>query len=174
MESKKSSNVSSDQTSALSGIKLHGKNYVEKSSQPLLILKLNSSRKLDISGDKNTVKEIGKHMALVQQFESLLLSSYSQGVKDFSILQEELAADKPVASVAEALYMCKLPRTQFRMISEKKKLLTVVRSSLGAVMEAEGYGRGKKNAGEGKGKLSFNIFGQNLVQQPFKRKENGG
>ena len=94
-------------------------------------------------------------MALIQQFESLLLSSYLQGVKDFSILQEELASDKPVASAAEALYMCKLPRTQFRMISEKKKLLTVVRSSLGAVMEAEGYGRGKKNAGEGKGKLSY-------------------
>ena len=94
-------------------------------------------------------------MALVQQFESLLLSSYSQGVKDFSILQEELASDKPVASAAEALYMCKLPRTQqFRMISEKKKLLTVVTSNLDAVMEAEGYGREKKNAGEGKGKLS--------------------
>ena len=66
-----------------------------------------------------------------------------------------MAADKPVASAAEALYMCKLPRTQFRIISEKKKCLTVVRSSLGAVMEAEGYGRGKKNAGEGKGKLSY-------------------
>ena len=62
-------------------------------------------------------------MALVQQFESLLLSSYSQGVKDFSILQEELASDKPVASAAEALYMCKLPRTQFRMISEKKRIM---------------------------------------------------
>ena len=47
---------------------------------------VNSSRKLDISGDQNSVKEIGKHMALVQQFESLLLSSYSKGVKDFSIL----------------------------------------------------------------------------------------
>ena len=82
MESKKSSNVSSDQTRALSGIKLHGKNYVEKSLQPLLILRLNSSRKLDISGDQNSVKEIGKHMALVQQFESLLLSSYSKGVLD--------------------------------------------------------------------------------------------
>ena len=44
---------------------------------------------------------------------------------------------------------------EFMMISEKKKLLTVVRSSLGAVMDAEGYGRGKKNAGEGKGKLSY-------------------
>ena len=54
------------------------------------------------------MKEIWKHMALVQQ-----LSSYSKGVKDFSILKEELAADKPVASAAEALYMCKLPRTQF-------------------------------------------------------------
>ena len=85
-----------------------------------------------------------------------------------------MASDKPVASAAEALYMCKLPRTQFKIISKKKKLLTVVRSSLGAVMEAEGYGRGKKNAGEGKGKLSLNIFGQNLVQQPLKRKENGG
>ena len=163
--------VSSDQTRALGGIKLHGKNFVKKS---LLILKLKSNRKLDISGDRNTVKEIGKHMALIQQFESLLLSSYLQGVKDFSILQEELASDKPVASAAEALYMCKLPRTQFKIISKKKKLLTVVRSSLGAVMEAEGYGRGKKNAGEGKGKLSLNIFGQNLVQQPLKRKENGG
>ena len=121
MESKKSSNVSSDQTRALSGIKLHGKNYVEKSYPPLLIWKLNSSRKLDISGDKNTMKEIGKHKAFVQQFESLLLSSYSQGVKDFSILQEELAADKPVASAAKALFMCKLPRTQFRQTWKKIK-----------------------------------------------------
>ena len=81
-------------------------------------------------------------MALVQQFESLLLSSYSQGVKDFSILQEELASDKPVASAAEALYMCKLPRTQFRMISEKKKFLTVVRSSLGATTRSGMLGLG--------------------------------
>ena len=94
-------------------------------------------------------------MALVQQFESLLLSSYSKGIKDFSILKEELAADKPVAYAAEALYMCKLQRTQYKIFLYKEKCLTVVRSSLGAVMEAEGYGRGNKNSGEGKGKLSY-------------------
>ena len=152
---KKTSNVSSDQIRALNGIKLHSKNYVEKASQSILVLKLNSGRKIDISGDKQSVKEIGKYMELVNQFESLLLASYAKGVTEFSSLQEELVTDKNVASDAETLYKCKLPRTKFRIFSEKKQFLTNVRSSLGAVMEAEGYGRGKKNAGEGKGKLSY-------------------
>ena len=76
-------------------------------------------------------------MELVQQFASLLLFSYPKGVTDFSILKEELAAEKPVASAAETLYMCKLPRTRFRIISEKNL------SGQALVLKAEGYGRGK-------------------------------
>ena len=58
------------------------------------------------------------------------------------------------ASDDQTLYMCKLPRTKYRIYFEKKQSLTSVRSSLGAVVETEGYGRGKKNAGDGKGKQS--------------------
>ena len=152
---KKSSNAYSDQSRALSGIKLHSKNYVEKSSQSLVILKLNSNRKIDISGDKCSVKEIGKNMALVQQLEALLLSSYAKGLSEFSSLQEEPVSGNEGASDDQTLYMCKLPRTNYRNYSEKKQFLISVRSSLGAVMETEGYGRGKKNAGDGKGKQSY-------------------
>ena len=148
---KKSSNVPSDQSRALAGIKLHSKNFVEKCSQSIIILSLSPNRKVEISGDDNSVKEIGSNMELVQQLESLLLSSFAKGVSKFSNLQELLLASQSEMSEEQGLYMCKLPRTKYKIFSEKKQFITTVRSSLAAVMEIEGYGRGKKNAGEGKG-----------------------
>ena len=116
-------------------------------------------KKLEVSGDKFSVENISDDVR--NKLDSVLAKSFSSGsCQEFVNLRKIKSANKESLNQKEIVEVCHLPKTDFRMFSEKEKFMKYdnnghLKKAVSSMFKAEGFGRGTNVKGGKYGKPEF-------------------
>ena len=171
---------SQEKRKALKGIELHSRRLVENLHSSILVIKLNAiTKKIDFSGDHISVDLVMQDSNVVNKLKDIL--EHSREIGDLQYVDNDDATKKLNTSKGKDC----LPRTVYKIFSEKDKLLAdtgCLRKTFTGMMKCQGYGRNARcRYGEGnspvwwdEGIVSWDTnFKGVTTPTNWKRSENG-